>query len=54
MYNDPNSFIVSYQEPLLSIYDASTGKEKGIISFQYDDQKSHALQQINKIMISES
>lgn len=45
--------MVAYQEPIVSIYDASTGKEKGLINVSHDETKSLALQQINKVIVSE-
>ena len=45
---------MSYSQPLVSIYDASTGQEKGLINFTHDDSKPAHLQQINKMIVSES
>jgi striatin 1/3/4 len=36
------------------MFDASTGQEKGTINFTYDSNKPMRLQQINKVVISES
>ncbi len=45
--------MVTYQEPIISIFDASTGKEKAVISYPYDENKPLHLQQINKVIVSE-
>ncbi len=37
----------------MSIFDASTGKEKGVINVQHDETKSLNSQQINKVIVSE-
>jgi len=44
MPNDPNSFLVSYSNPLISQWDASTGQEIGNINFKIDDNKPYILQ----------
>jgi hypothetical protein len=51
--HDATSFAVSYTDPFISLYDASTGKEKGLIKFQIDEQKKHNMQQINKVIVCE-
>lgn len=48
-----SNFVVTYQEPVISLFDASTGKEKGLINYQYDESKVLSLQQINKVIVSE-
>jgi WD40 repeat protein len=48
-----SNFVVAYQEPVMSIFDASTGKEKGMITLQYDESKNMHTQQINKVIVSE-
>jgi WD40 repeat protein len=48
-----STFLVTYQEPLISIFDASTGKEKGLVQVPHDQTKPLELQQINKVLVSE-
>ena len=38
----------------MSIFDGTTGQEKSTIPIKIDDQKPFVLQQINKVIISES
>jgi WD40 repeat protein len=52
-HDSSSNFIVTYQEPVISLFDASTGKEKGLINYQYDHSKHLCLQQINKVIVSE-
>ncbi|CDW73793.1 calmodulin binding protein 3 [Stylonychia lemnae] len=52
--NDQNAFLVSYQNPLISVWDASTGQEQGLLTYKMDESKPYILQQINKLVISES
>jgi hypothetical protein len=39
-HNESSSdFVVAFQEPCLQVYDASSGKEKGLIQFEVDPSK---------------
>lgn len=51
---DSTQFLVSYSQSLMSIYDAATGQEKALINFAHDDSKPASLQQINKLIVSET
>lgn len=45
--------MVGYREPAISLFDACSGKEKAFLQYETDPSKASALQQINKLAVSE-
>lgn len=45
--------MVGYREAGISLFDACSGKEKGLIQYESDPSKALEYQQINKLVVSE-